>query len=79
LGIGCGGMVKILLQPVHANNDYLNLDELNSCLEQRQKAEYHQQIDEVASKSNAASSRRSTTNSHKYSDATNGEYFCAAA
>jgi xanthine dehydrogenase accessory factor len=46
LGIGCGGMVRILLQPVHADNDYLKLDELNRCLEQRQKAEYHQQIDE---------------------------------
>ena len=46
LGIGCGGMVRILLQPVHVDNDYLKLDELNSCLEQRQKAEYHQQIDE---------------------------------
>jgi xanthine dehydrogenase accessory factor len=46
LGIGCGGMVRILLQPVHANNFYLQLDALNSCLEQRQKAEYHQQIDE---------------------------------
>lgn len=46
LGIGCGGMVRILLQPVHADNDYLKLDELNNCLEQRQQAEYHQQIDE---------------------------------
>ena len=46
LGIGCGGMVRILLQPVSANNYYLNLDVLNSCLEQRQKVEYHQQIDE---------------------------------
>jgi xanthine/CO dehydrogenase XdhC/CoxF family maturation factor len=46
LGIGCGGMVKILLQPVHKDNDYLKLDQLNSCLEQRLKAEYHQQIDE---------------------------------
>jgi xanthine/CO dehydrogenase XdhC/CoxF family maturation factor len=46
LGIGCGGMVRILLQPVHAGNDYLKLDELNSCLAQGQKAEYHQQIDE---------------------------------
>jgi xanthine/CO dehydrogenase XdhC/CoxF family maturation factor len=46
LGIGCGGMVKILLQPVHADNDYLQLDELNRCLELRQTAEYHQQIDE---------------------------------
>ena len=46
LGIGCGGMVKILLQPVHADNDYLKLDEMNRYLELRQKVEYHQQIDE---------------------------------
>lgn len=46
LGIGCGGMVRILLQPVHANNDYLKLDELNNYLEARQEVEYVQQIDE---------------------------------
>ena len=46
LGIGCGGMVRILLQPVHKDNDYLKLDQLNNCLEQKQKVEYHQQIDE---------------------------------
>jgi xanthine/CO dehydrogenase XdhC/CoxF family maturation factor len=46
LGIGCGGMVRILLQPVHCDNDYLKLDELNGYLEQRQQAEYHQKIDE---------------------------------
>lgn len=44
LGIGCGGMVRILLQPVHCDNDYLKLDELNELLERRQAAEYHQQI-----------------------------------
>lgn len=44
LGIGCGGMVRILLQPVHRDNDYLKLEELNRLLEQRQQAEYHQQI-----------------------------------
>ncbi|WP_339720211.1 XdhC family protein [uncultured Paraglaciecola sp.] len=46
LGIGCGGMVRILLQPVHSNNEYLKLDELNSYLAQRLQAEYHQNIDE---------------------------------
>jgi xanthine/CO dehydrogenase XdhC/CoxF family maturation factor len=46
LGIGCGGMVRILLQPVHRDNDYLKLEELNRLLEQRQQAEYHQLIDE---------------------------------
>lgn len=46
LGIGCGGMVRILLQPVHAKNDYLKLEELNNYLEARQEVEYVQQIDE---------------------------------
>jgi len=46
LGIGCGGMVRILLQPVHIDNNYLKLDDLNRCLDQRQKTEYHQQVDE---------------------------------
>jgi xanthine/CO dehydrogenase XdhC/CoxF family maturation factor len=46
LGIGCGGMVKILLQPVHANNDYLQLDILNRHLEQRQKVGYQQQVNQ---------------------------------
>jgi xanthine/CO dehydrogenase XdhC/CoxF family maturation factor len=46
LGIGCGGMVKILLQPVHADNHYLKLDEMSRYLELRQKVEYQQQIDE---------------------------------
>ena len=46
LGIGCGGMVRILLQPVHADNHYLKLDEINLYLEQRRTVEYHQQIDE---------------------------------
>ncbi|MEP1446791.1 MAG: XdhC family protein [Paraglaciecola sp.] len=46
LGIGCGGMVRILLQPVHAKNDYLKLEELNHYLEARQEVEYVQQVDE---------------------------------
>lgn len=46
LGIGCGGMVRILLQPVDGDNAYLKLDEIYDCLEQRKSIEYHQQIDE---------------------------------
>jgi xanthine dehydrogenase accessory factor len=46
LGIGCGGMVRILLQPVNANNDYLKLNEMNQYLDKRHKVEYHQQLDE---------------------------------
>lgn len=46
LGIGCGGMVKILLQPVHQKNDYLQLDKLDHYLQQRVKVEYQQQVNE---------------------------------
>ena len=46
LGIGCGGMVKILLQPVNADNGYLKLDELEKGLASRQQVEYQQQVDE---------------------------------
>lgn len=45
LGIGCGGMVKILLQPVSADNQYLYLDQLNEALEQRQSVFYQQRVD----------------------------------
>ncbi len=46
VGIGCGGMGKILLQPVNDDNNYLKLDEMSRYLELRKKVEYQQQIDE---------------------------------
>ncbi|WP_299074439.1 XdhC family protein [uncultured Paraglaciecola sp.] len=46
LGIGCGGMVRILLQPVNIENDYLKLDEIAGFLAKRQPIEYQQQINE---------------------------------
>ena len=46
LGIGCGGMVRILLQPVDNNNHYLQLDNLYGLLEDNQAVEYCQIIDE---------------------------------
>lgn len=42
LGIGCGGMVKILLQPVNTANNYLQLLELNQLLEERKTVFYQQ-------------------------------------
>ncbi|WP_158969020.1 XdhC family protein [Paraglaciecola sp. L3A3] len=45
LGIGCGGMVKILLQPVNAKNNYLYLAELQHDLTERQSVIYKQNID----------------------------------
>ncbi|MFC6672816.1 XdhC family protein [Marinobacterium aestuariivivens] len=35
LGIGCGGTVHILLQPIRADNDYLQPDLVHRALEQR--------------------------------------------
>jgi xanthine/CO dehydrogenase XdhC/CoxF family maturation factor len=46
LGIGCGGMVRILLQPVNAENYYLQLDLLFDNLQQNQACHYKQKIHE---------------------------------
>jgi xanthine/CO dehydrogenase XdhC/CoxF family maturation factor len=48
LGIGCGGMVRILLQPVDESNQYLQLDALYSLLENNKIAEYGQVVHEKA-------------------------------
>ena len=44
LGIGCGGTVDILLQPVNAANDYLGLCALHQRLEQNQSSLLWQRI-----------------------------------
>ncbi|MCV6603697.1 MAG: XdhC family protein [Porticoccaceae bacterium] len=44
LGIGCGGMVHILLQPVSADNRYLQLDRLRQRLEEGQPCYYRQNL-----------------------------------
>lgn len=43
LGIGCGGKVYIMLQPLHADND-LNLGTVATALSQRISGTYHQKI-----------------------------------
>lgn len=48
LGIGCGGLVRILLQAVSRENDYLELDKLRQCINQNQCCEYKQQFAETA-------------------------------
>ena len=40
LGIGCGGMVKILLQPVSEENDYLSLNQVHACLADNSSGKY---------------------------------------
>ncbi|MFC3122733.1 XdhC family protein [Agaribacter flavus] len=45
LGIGCGGMVKILLQPVSLANDYLMLPELLKLISQQKTCIYRQHLD----------------------------------
>ncbi|MBY6212015.1 XdhC family protein [Microbulbifer agarilyticus] len=44
LGIGCGGEVEILLQPITPENNYLQLAELRSRLRQRQPMVFRQQV-----------------------------------
>jgi xanthine/CO dehydrogenase XdhC/CoxF family maturation factor len=45
LGIGCGGLVKVLLQPIHQANNYLELIKLRFTLDQRQIAHYKINLD----------------------------------
>jgi len=45
LGIGCGGLVKVLLQPIHQTNNYLELIKLRFILTQRQIAHYKINLD----------------------------------
>ena len=44
LGIGCGGLVKILLQPIHTQNNYLGLVELTQQVKERKTLWHAQQI-----------------------------------
>jgi xanthine/CO dehydrogenase XdhC/CoxF family maturation factor len=46
LGIGCGGMVRILLQAVNKRNDYLKLDLLNDKLKHNVTCYYRQIVSE---------------------------------
>ncbi|MDG1164411.1 MAG: XdhC family protein [Porticoccaceae bacterium] len=43
-GIGCGGTVYILLQPITAQNNYLQLESLAACLARREHSIYLQRI-----------------------------------
>ena len=54
LGIGCGGMVRILLQPVAAYNDYLHLELLRQHLENNRACEYRQVVDENAAQNHVS-------------------------
>ncbi len=44
LGIGCGGTVHILLQPITAANDYLQLDQVYQALNSHTPGLYHQTL-----------------------------------
>ncbi|MCW8125679.1 XdhC family protein [Microbulbifer halophilus] len=44
LGIGCGGTVHILLQPLNADNDFLQLEQLRAQLRDRRHCHYLQKI-----------------------------------
>ena len=42
LGIGCGGLVRILLQPINTANNFLQLRELRQLINQNQACKYIQ-------------------------------------
>lgn len=46
LGIGCGGLVRILLQPINTANNFLQLCELRQLINQNQACKYIQSVDE---------------------------------
>lgn len=50
LGIGCGGIVHIVLQPVHSNNGYLQLTDMFNALKNKLAGHYLQQISPLAAK-----------------------------
>jgi xanthine dehydrogenase accessory factor len=52
LGIGCGGMVTIMLQLVNAGNDYLLLEQLHQALTARQSGLFYQQVTTVGNDDN---------------------------
>lgn len=47
IGIGCGGMVKILLQQLSSQNNYLHLEYLDACLKQKQPCIYSINLDSL--------------------------------
>nr|WP_297349947.1 XdhC/CoxI family protein [uncultured Glaciecola sp.] len=55
LGIGCGGLVRILLQPINAKNRYLQLTELRQLINQNQACKYVQHMDEGPPKNSLVS------------------------
>lgn len=48
MGIGCGGLVRILLQAVNSDNNYLELDNLRTLINQNKACRYRQAIHEKA-------------------------------
>ena len=54
LGIGCGGVVYVLLEPVHADNNYQHLLDIQAALSNRQSGQFHQHIPEHGQQSLAS-------------------------
>ena len=51
LGIGCGGVVHVLLEPVNAGNDYQGLLEIQTALANRQSGQLEQHIPQPGQRS----------------------------
>jgi len=64
LGIGCGGLVKILLQPLTKENNYLELETVVTALKGRQVVWYTQEITENALNNNVYAKPEALTAEH---------------
>jgi len=66
LGIGCGGTVHVLLQPISSDNNYLCLPDLFAAMKERRKGEYLQKIaiDEVYANFSSGAVRLRSTKSN---------------
>lgn len=68
LGIGCGGMVRILLQPLSHQNNYLELLTLKTHLENNQVCYYLQNISSDTPENQCAIAKDSTWSVNKLND-----------
>jgi len=68
LGIGCGGVVNILLQPLNSNNHYLGLPTLIEHMQERKTAWYVQCIEKGSEQNTVYTDVESVINDHPYAE-----------
>lgn len=68
LGVGCGGLVKILLQPLSVGNNYLGLMSLTKNIKERKVAWYVQLIEKGSEKNSVYSDTSVLIAEHPYAE-----------